>query len=91
MQHFDNFKISFENKITETIHFLSIISLSTNLNIFGRKVSNWKTPAHLHFEGNLNKYGTHTDMERVLHFHVDSCYHLCQYRRTTNKVTCWYP
>lgn len=29
MQHFDNFKISFENKIKQnkTIHFLSIISL----------------------------------------------------------------
>lgn len=51
MQQFDKFKIPFENKITETIYFLSIIFLSVNWNFLGEKVSNWKTPACFHFEG----------------------------------------
>lgn len=37
MQYFDNFKISFEKKRTETINFLSSISISTNWNFLVEK------------------------------------------------------
>lgn len=71
MQHFDNFKASFKSKIMGTINFLTIVSLSTNGSFFGEKVSNLKTPAHLHFEGEeIGTDSAHMDMERMLHFHT---------------------